>query len=232
MTTSGNTIYQLSRNDLIEAALGCLGVIAQGQTPSLEDYTIGAKLLNTTISRLRTLGLSLWARTSFSWTPTTFNYNIGEGQVLDTPYPIHLLQAYRTDTGGAKVPIDIESDFNYNTFPTSAGGQIPYKISYTPKVNYGIIKFWPTDLSTNTNIVTIVYTRPFEYFDTSTDTMDMPEEWYDAVIWDLACKLAPRWGMPINDRQLLRKEADLYLKQAMDHGYEDASYFVQPNRDM
>jgi len=212
MATSGNTIYQLTRNELIESALGCLAVLAQGQVPSAEDYTIGARLLNTTLARMRTLGLSLWARSSYTWVPTTSTYTIGDGQTLDTPYPLHLLQAYRVDSDGAKVDIDIESDYNYNKFPTSSGGDRPYKITYTPKINYGTIKFWPTDLTDNTDTVTIIYTRPFEYFDTSTNTMDLPEEWYDAVIWDLACKLAPRWGIPLNDRQILRKDADMFLK--------------------
>lgn len=230
MATSGNTIYQLTRNEIIESALGSLGVIAQGQAPSSEDYTIGARFLNTTIARFRTLGMPLWARTSYSWTPTTDTYLIGDGQTLDTPYPIHLLQAYREDSSGNHVDIDIDADYDYNTFPTSAGGQTPYKITYSPKVNYGIIKFWPTALTNNTEEVTIVYTRPLEYFDSSTNTMDLPEEWYDAVIWDLACKLAPRWGIPLNDRQLLRKDADLFLKQAIDNTFEDASFYLQPVR--
>jgi hypothetical protein len=231
MTTSGNTIYQLTRNEILEAAIGALGVLAEGQAPSSDDYTVGAKLLGTTIARFRTFGMPLWARMSYTWTPTTSSYTIGDGQTLDTPYPLHLLQAYRTNSSGTKINIDIESDYNYNTFPSNSGGQIPYKISYTPKVNLGTIKLWPTDLSTNTETLTIVYTRPFEYFDSSTHTMDLPEEWYDAVIYDVAVKLAPRFGVPIPDRQELKKEAKVYLDQAMEFNFEDASFFVTPQRN-
>jgi len=103
MTTSGNTIYQLTRNEIIELALGQLSVLAQGQTPSTEDYTIGAKFLNTTIARFRTLGLPLWKRLTHTWTPTTNQYTIGDGKTLDVPYPLHILQAYRTDSSGTKI---------------------------------------------------------------------------------------------------------------------------------
>lgn len=229
MATSGNTLYQLTRNELIESAIGALGVLAAGQTPSTEDYSTGSKLLNTTIARLRTVGLPLWARTSYTWVPTASSYTIGDGQTLDTPYPLHMLQAYRTASGGAKINLDIVADFEYNTYPTSSGGDIPYKLSYTPGINRGTIKLWPTDLTNNTESVTIVYTRPLEYFDTSTDTLDMPEEWYDAVVYDLAVKLAPRWGIPLDDRRMLKQDAKEFLEQARDSGFEDGSLYVAPN---
>lgn len=227
--TSGLTVYQLTRNEILESAFGILAVLAQGQTPSTEDYTIGAKMLNTTIARVRAaVGQPLWARTSFTWTPTTTTYLIGEGQTLDTPYPVHILQAYRTDSNGARVPMDIEADYDFNTYPTNTNGNIPFKITYTPAINYGTIKLWPTGLSTNTNAVTIVYSRPIEYFNVSTDTMDLPEEWYDAVIWDVAVKMAPRWGIPIPDRRELKSEAKQYWEHAFDSGFEDASFYIHP----
>jgi len=228
MTTSGNTIYQLSRNEIIEAAIGLLGAIAAGQTPTTEDYTISSKFLNTTIARFRTKGLSLWARKSYTWTPTTDTYLIGDGKTLDTPYPIHILQAWRTDSGGAKIPLDIDADYDFNQYPATVG-DIPFKLTYTPAINYGTIKLWPTGLTTNTNTLTIVYTRPLEYFDASTDTMDLPEEWYDAIIWDLATKIAPRWGVPIPDRRELKAEAKAYLDAAMESGFEDASFYLSPS---
>jgi hypothetical protein len=58
--------------------------------------------------------------------------------------------------------------------------------------------------------------------------MDLPNEWYDAIIWDIACKLAPRWGVPIQDRQALKQEAKGYFDQAQDAGFEDASLFIHP----
>jgi len=74
-----------------------------------------------------------------------------------------------------------------------------------------------------------VYTSPLEYFDASTDTMDLPEEWYDAIVYDVAVKLAPRWGISLEDRKLLRAEAHEYLQSALDFGFEDGSLYILPD---
>ena len=230
MTTSGVTSVQLTRNDIIAAAMRKLGVLAQGQTPSTEDYTNGAQALNAVIWTFRSLGLPLWKRTTYSWTPTTQSYTIGSGQTLNTAYPLKLLQAYRMDSSNTtKIPMEIESDYNYNMLPVSSGGT-PIKITYQPKNNYGILQLWPVPDSTNTSVVYIIYQAPFEYFNASTDTTDFPEEWYDPLIYALAVRLAPEWGIPILDRQALKREADEYLNGILGMGSEDASLYFNPTR--
>jgi len=230
MTTSGVTSVQLTRNEIVAAAMRKLGVLAQGQTPSTEDYTNGAQALNALLSTYRSLGMPLWKRTSYSWTPTTQSYNIGSGQTLDTAYPLKLLQAYRMDSSSTtKIPMEIESDYNYNMLPVSTGGT-PIKVTYQPKNNYGVLQLWPVPDTTNTSVVYIIYQAPFEYFSASTDTMDLPEEWYDPVIYGLAVRLAPEWGIPILDRQALKREADEYLNSVLGMGSEDASMYFNPTR--
>jgi uncharacterized membrane protein len=229
MTTSTIFSYQLSRDQLITAALRKLGVIAQGQTPDIEAITNGAMSLNTTVAELRAVGLPMWSRTEYSWIPTTSNYTIGTGQTLNTPYPVRLLEAFRTDFGGAsRIPLNIISSSEYNTLPNSTGGN-PIQINYTPTVNIGTIRLWPTPDISNTATVTIVYQQPFEYFQTANDTMDFPEEWYNAIIYKLAVLLASEWGIPLQDRQLLMKEAAEYIANAQSIGQEDAGFFISPS---
>lgn len=233
MATSGITTNQLSRNQFIEASLRKLGVLAEGQTPSVESYDNGTIAFNGLIGQFRALGMPLWARSEYSFSPTlnTASYNIGSGQTLNTPYPIKMLQAYRTDSGNTThVPMEIVADYNYNMFPASSGGS-PIQLTYQPKVNMGVIKLWPTpDATAITSTITIIYQRPTEYMGGLNDTLDMPEEWVNTVIYHLAVLLAPEWGIPLPDRQLLRKEADDLLKLVLENGTEDASMFFQVDR--
>jgi len=231
MATSGIVTNQLTRNQFIEAALRKLNVLAAGATPTTEDYTNGTFALNALLGEFRALGMPLWARNEYtmSLTASTSSYTIGTGMTINTPYPIRILQAWRNDTGNStRIPIDIVPNFNFNLAPSSSSG-FPIQLTYQPKVNTGIIQVWPTpDTSAASGCtITLVYTRPTEYVSASTDTMDFPEEWYGAIIYNLAVRLAPEWGIPLPDRQMLKKEADEYLQNALSNGTEEASFFWQ-----
>jgi len=228
MATSGTYAYQLTRNELIESALRKLGVLAEGQTPSTQNYSDGAMALNTVVAQLKAIGMPLWARSEYTFTPTTGSYTIGTGMTLSTPFPVKMLQAFRTDNG-AKIPMDLVAREDFNILPTNSTG-IPLKVNYQPYVNYGTVSLWPTPTSSNTTTVTLVYQRPFQYFTASSETMDFPEEWYNAIIYHLAVRLAPEWGVPLPDRQMLMQEAKTYTEDALMTGQEDASFFIQPMR--
>lgn len=228
MTTSSVYTYSRTRDQIVTAALRKLGVLAEGQTPSAQDLSDGTESLNAAVAELRGKGMMLWARTEYTFTPTTGSYNIGTGLTLDTVFPVHLLQAIRTDTG-AKIDMEIVSKNSYNTLPQNSTGT-PLKLAYQPFINYGIISLWPAPTSTNTSTITLVYQRPFQYFISSSDTADFPEEWYNALIYKLAVLLAPEWGIPITDRQQLKQEAKEYLDAALENGGEDASFFIFPHR--
>ncbi|WP_440233705.1 hypothetical protein, partial [Escherichia coli] len=85
---------------------------------------------------------------------------------------------------GAKIDMEIVSKNSYNTLPQNSTGT-PLKLAYQPFINYGIISLWPAPTSTNTSTITLVYQRPFQYFISSSDTADFPEEWYNALIYKL-----------------------------------------------
>lgn len=233
MATSGVTTNQLTRNQFIEAALRTLGVLAVDQTPSATEYTNATVKLNALIGEFRVKGLMVWQRTTYTMSLTATNtFNIGTGQTLNTPYPIHLLQAMRLDANtSTRIPMEIIGDANYNLLPSTSSG-VPLQITYQPKMNMGVIKVWPTPDTYSVSNVTILltYLRPLEYFSASTDTADFPEEWVSAIIYNLAVRLAPEYGVPLEDRSLLIKEANSYLENAEDNAFEDASVYFQPNR--
>jgi len=229
MATSGIFAYQLTRDQLVGASLRKLGVLAEGVSPSSDAVTDAAQALNTVIAALRGVGMPMWSIVEYTWTPTTGTYTIGTGYTLDTPYPIKLLQATRTDSTTNEIPMDIVPFYNFNELPTSTGG--PIQINYKPSINYGTIRLWPAPNNTNTATITITYQRPFEYFTSATQTMGFPEEWYLAIIYKLAVVLAPEYGIPLPDRQLLRGEAKDFLQEALDSGQEDGSLFVYPETD-
>jgi hypothetical protein len=235
MATSGTTTLQYTRNDLIDAAISTLGVLARGQTPTTEDYTRAATKLNMLVAKLRTQQLPLWKRTEYTLTlvASQISYTLGDGLTLDTPYPLKMLEAYSIPTSGnTRIDVEIISSSEFNILPYNTSGGQPIKLNYQPFVNYGVVKIWPTpDTSVATNYtMKLVYQAPFEYFTASTDTMDMPEEYYLPIVYNLAVLIAPEWGIPIEDRRELKKEAKEYLDAVESFGEEDASLFFQVDR--
>lgn len=230
MTTSAIYSVQYSRDDILNAAARKLGVLADAQVLTPTQLIAGAMALNQVIALLRAKGMPLWARANYTMTPvaTVSSYLIGTGQTLNTPYPLKLLQAYRLSSDGTRIDMDIESSYNFNQLPTNSGG-IPIKVTYHPQVNIGTLRMWPTPDTTITGTtITLVYQRPFQYFVNSTDTADFPEEWYLPLVYNTAMVLAPEWGVPIGDRNMLMGEAKMFTDEALSMGTEDASLFIQP----
>lgn len=231
-----STIYQLTRDQLLTAAVHKFGLLAKGQTLDAEDIARASVSLNTLVAYLRGKSLPLWARKEYEMTLTAgvAEYEIGVGKTLNTPYPLKMIQAYSEGIiTNSRIPIDIISDREYNLmpWPNTAAGQ-PVQLAYQPKVNSGIVKIWPAP---NAQIasqykITLIYQRPFEYFSAGTDTLDMPEEWYLPVIYKLAVLLAPEWGVPLEDRRMLMTEAKEYLDMIDGFGQEEASIYFTPNR--
>lgn len=229
------TTYTITRNELIEAALGKLGVLAKGQVPDEEDYTKGAVGVKTLIGFLRTKGLFLWKRSKVQvpLSPGVSTYLIGQGLTVNNPYFTKVEDAYSTFiTGVQNVPIDIISEMEYNRLPTNTSAGMPLKLCYTPKIDSGELKLWPVPDSSASlaYTVTVVGQQPFLFPETGTDTLDFPSEWFLAIVYKLATILAPEWGVPLEDRNMLKAEAKEYLDAVDGFGIEDASLFFSPKR--
>ena len=90
---------------------------------------------------------------------------------------------------------------------------------------------WPTpDTTTAADYSrTAVYQKKFDGMFSATDTIDFPSYWTQGIIYKLAYALAPEVGLPLQDRTLLKAEADEAIAAASDYGDEDGSFFVQPD---
>ena len=233
MATSGNTIYQKTRDEIINGALRKLWQ-AKGQVADATDTADAAEALNGLVAEFQTLGMQLWARNEYTVTlvQDQQDYTIGVGQAVNTPYPLHLLQAILRDTtSGSDIDMQIMSKYDFNMLPTLSSGQ-PVNVSYQPKINVGTLSVWPTpDASAvSDKQLVLVYQRPLEYFDAAGDTPDFPQAWANALIYNLALLLADEYGVPLQDKQWLEKQADKHLERALDWGYEDGSIYFQPER--
>lgn len=230
MTTSNQTIYELSRNSIISAAMRKIGALATGQTPDTEALANGQEALNALIAEFQTFGLPLWKRAQYSLTLTTGqnSYTMGIGQAVATPFPLKMQSVLLRQTGGSAQEVFAVARPEFNLLNTSSSGK-PVQYTYQPFINYGVLKLWPSPDAAY--VLELTYHTAAEGFTAASETPDFPQEWQNALIYGLAVALAPEYGVPLNDRQFLAKEAERHLDTAKDYGFENAPIFFQVDRN-
>lgn len=233
MATSGDTTWQLQRDQIIAAALRKVG-FAEGETPNANQVNYAAEALNALITSWRADGMPVWAMKTYTMplTASVQDYIIGVGQTINTPVPMKLVQAIRIGPGGTRVPLNIYTDYDFkllSNFSNTLG--VPVQIYYQPRATEGTLRFWPIPDTTTASDYTIelTYQRPFEEFDTATDEPDFPSYWTRAIIYGLASDLAPEYGLPLNDRRTLKMEAKEFKDDALSFGTEEGSMTIRPD---
>lgn len=233
MTTSGVSVYELTRNQIISAAMRKIGALAKGQTADSEDLTNGTIALNSLIAGFQTLGMSVWKRTATPITPVlnTQDYQIGVGKATNVPFPLRIEHAYMLTTATNErtdmTPLGRQK-FDQLVASTGTSGR-PNQYSYLPKINFGVLSVWPAPDATTVAGYTIqIYHRaPFEGFVGASDTADFPQEWQNPLVYGLALSIAPEYGVPLKDRQMLEKEFEMFMSMASGVTEQDESIFFQ-----
>jgi hypothetical protein len=234
MTTSGITIADMQRDDIIHAALRKLGVMAAGQQPSSEELTDGVEALNNLVAQFQTMGMPLWAKKStvVPMVASQSTYTIGIGKTNNFAFPLKILQAWTEPViGGGRQPLMELGIYDFNILPANqTANGTPSQFTYQPYINYGELRLWPTpDATTVANrVLTINYQAPFEIFNSSTDTSYFPREWNNALIYGLADLMSGEYGLPLNDRSQMSQLAQKHLNVALDFGLEEAPVTFAP----
>ena len=235
MATSSSTNYSIARDDIIKRALRLIGVIAQGETPTTEQVDEAAQALNGLVKAWQTDGLPLWAikQTTIPLTDGDAVYTIGVGQTVDTPKPLKIVQAFIRDVNSkVDVPLRLVTKQEYNVLGNKESSGKPVQFYYDPQRVHGALYVYPVPTSVEAALYTIhiIYQRPFEDFDSSTDEPDFPQEWFDAITYGLACRLAPEYGLPAQERKMLWNEMTIIKQDALNFGLEEGSLFFQVDR--
>jgi hypothetical protein len=232
MPTSGSTNFSTNRDSLIAGALRLCGAIAQGETPSATLVNESAEALNMLVKALQADGMPLWALKQYSvpLTAATASYRIGVSQTINTPKPLKIIQAFLRETSsGLDIPMTQLTRIDYNFLGNKTTAGTPIQYYYDVQNSYGDLYLFPVPTTSVASdyTVQIVYQRPFEDFDTSTDEPDFPQEWYDALKHLLADRLAPEHGLALAERQDLARRAKTLKDEALGFGTEEGSIHFQ-----
>lgn len=222
-----STTFNMSSDQIVTAALRKLAVLGDGQSPSATQLSNGTQALNAMIKGFIAKGMPLWAVAEKSLSLTN-----SRTITLTTDAPLKVTQAILVDTtSGNTTPMNPKSHYDYNLLNGNAATGWPINYWYEPLNQTGVLHLWPTpDAYSIANCqVKIVYQRPFADMVAGTDTLDFPQYWLEAVIYGLAYRLAPEYGIPLQDRQTYAQDAAAFLNEALSFGTEDGSFFIEPD---
>ena len=134
------------------------------------------------------------------------------------------------DTDPQDTPIRTVSRDEYFSQPLKTTTGEVNEIYYDKQRDFGEIYVWPSPINSNRQLK-ITVQKPFEIFDSAADEADFPPEWSDALTFQLAIRMAPEYGFPLQDRQALKMQADEILAQMLNYDREDQSIYIAPNFD-
>ena len=136
---------------------------------------------------------------SFTLTTAAYSYTIGSSGDFDTTKPISLVSAYINDSDGTSYEVDISmAPFNYDRIDDKDEAGRPNKLYYDANYssNLGNIYFNLATESAETFYLT--FYKGISTYTAITETIAQPTEWEEALVYNLAIRLAPEYGIKMN----------------------------------
>lgn len=229
MTTSGQTTYQPTTLQIIEAAFASLGVAQEGEALTPRMYQDGLRGLNMLLQTFNSHP-RLWIMTE----GTLAMVGGQAAYALTNPRPLRILSVrYRNIVSQIDVPMNMFSRQEYFDQPTkTVSPSIPVNFYFDPQVDEGTLYLWPCPSVTTAAQYTLnlTYVRRMDIQTATNESLDLPQEWIEPVTWNLAKRLLTQY--PVNDGNL----ANMVLMQAKESydellrwDNEPASLYMQPD---
>ncbi|KKN77955.1 hypothetical protein LCGC14_0355200 [marine sediment metagenome] len=145
--------------------------------------------------------------------------------------PIRILDARLKVNNGNEIPfVDMLTRDEYFDLPNKTNQGKPVQAYYDPQLTNGEFHIWNAADDIN-DVVLFTFMRPIEDFDAAANNPDFPQEWENALKWNLAVEIAPEYGVPMDKRAWLRGMADEKKQTALAFDHEPESIYFQPEID-
>lgn len=181
---------------------------------------------------LKTMGTMehLWTKTERSLTLVA-----NTAAYVLTPKPMRILSIRRRNTTGSNyidIPMNEISRQEYFDEPVkTTSPATPVSWYYDPQSTTGTLYVWPAPATAiiSSHTLMITYVRRIEDMTSSNNDMDLPQEWLQTIVWNLANDLETEY--PVNDPRLatkIERRAAILMGQLSGWDNETASIFLQP----
>ncbi|RLC24894.1 MAG: hypothetical protein DRH93_03300 [Deltaproteobacteria bacterium] len=187
------TVQEIINDAAIE-----IGILVAGGSLGTEDEAWVLRKFNRYLNTLSKEGLNfdIKTREQFTLTSGTKIYSIGVAQDFDTVRPILIDYAYiRINDTDYSCRVRHIDEYDKIVNKASRDGR-PYRLYYNPKYQFGEITLFPNpDDSYALHLVSI---KPFTTYTLLSATVELPAEYEEVFVLNLAVRIAGRYGRTVS----------------------------------
>lgn len=144
--------------------------------------------------------------------------------------PLRVLAGRVKINNGNEVPMKVVSRQDYFNNPIKTTQGHPTQLYYDPQLTHGQLYIWSTFQTVNDFII-ITAQREIEDFNTLADTADLPQEWMEPIVWNLAARIMFDYGIDKVTRDDISSIAAGFLEIVMAFDQEAASICFTPTSE-
>lgn len=218
-----NADHNLTRDELVRESLAMLGV----NSPSTNEIARAVDKLNSLMKLIDVEGRWLWAidntESTLSLVVGQSEYAAGTGVSLIKTDILDLEYVAVLENSNDRNPIEImrKTESMYTSLKDDDGEPIRVFLEKAPLLEDNKMIFYPVP-----NVafdVVYTYKRRLYDFDLASDNPDMPAEWQIPLQYNLAYHLSFSYGLPLQERLVLKGEAKELLDTMRMANYQKAT---------
>ena len=221
----------LNRDNLITAALRIIGVLRPNQTASSDSLETGQEALNLIIRSWVADGLQLWVlkQQQHTLTADTKSYTVGTTGDISVSRPDKIDKViFRSAAGTYDRPLERFTREEYWSLSTKQQNGEPTAFYYDPQLTTSTLYLWPYPLTVTNESIVIIYQKPFDDMDLSSDTFEFPSWYHNALKWGLAAQLYYEYRDDLNKGAFIERRAMEEKQRVMEYDQEQGSLYFQP----
>lgn len=143
--------------------------------------------------------------------------------------PLRILDAFvRQASTVVDTPMRLMSREEYNRFGQKSSAGVPVQWYYDPQTNTGNLYLYPVPQQT-TQLIFIEIQKPIDDFGSASEDYDMPQEWGEALKFNLAKRLAPEYEVTKYKYAQISELAKDTFDAINGWDQETASLYLQPD---
>ena len=208
--------------DIVEQAFIKLGIGGIGEDISGEEYRQGLIELDMMLKGWQNRGLCRWLRATQTVTLTT-----AASYTLNPKRPLSI-ESVRIKVNGIETPLTRMTAEEYDNLPQKTSTGRPSTYFYDRQRENALLYVWPVLAAANGETLEIAYTREIDDLRTGSATIDLPGEWWETVVYNLASRLADTFEVQA-DRVTAR--AELMLRDALAFDREESLFWGEAYGD-
>jgi len=202
MATSGVTTGTMTAREIAQDAYELLGVYGAGQTMSADDGALALRRLNNMLKTWQTDSVNLWREADRSFVTVA-----GQQTYTLSPRPLDVMEVRLQDSNYQR-PLGRWEVGDWANLPIKTQQGIPTVYYPNRQRDTLALSLWPIP----NKVYTVYYTadRVVEDVTDLEQDIDAPQEWIECVIYNLALKLYPSFGLSTRIGEIREEAGRLY----------------------